>query len=246
MISVGHWRDASAVPHHPVGMRLGREIFVAVVSGFVVALITVLAGSHVVQGLAYGLGVTLLVGLAFLGLRSGPVQSRLPHVSIARRRGPPHVDINVTAGSSPEVRINVTNRGPQAQFHATAMEVANRNDPNQIRAGLYAVAWLGHTSNLITLLPQQSHALVVARFQILEFPNPAPMTRMGQADIMEWDGAKVSLWDTFRWIFEPNGKLAEYDLDVKLFSTVSSEPLLLKYTLRPAAWVGPLELMTRK
>jgi hypothetical protein len=97
----------------------------------------------------------------------------------------------------------------------------------------------------LSLIPQEGHALLVARWQILEFPNPAPMTRMGEAELIEWDGSQEAVWDTFRWIFDPTQALAEYDLEVKLFSTAASEPLVLRYTLRPSYWTGPLELVPR-
>jgi hypothetical protein len=224
-----------------------RELFVALVaalvSGFAIGIVAAVFARNLVQGLVYGLIGTLVVAVLVLLLQSSPVRSRLPVISW--RRGPPRVDITVSGGPSKDVRIFVTNTGPRAEFHATASEVAIRNDPNAIRHGIYSVAWLGSATNRVSLIPQESHALLVARWQILEFPNPAPMMRMGEAELIEWDGSQEAAWDTFRWVFDPKQALAEYDLEVKLFSTVASEPLVLKYTLRPSHWTGPLELAPR-
>jgi hypothetical protein len=224
-----------------------RELFVALVaalvSGFAIGIVAAVFARNLVQGLVYGLIATLVVAVLVLLLQSAPVRSRLPVVSW--RRGPPRVDITVSGGPSRDVRIFVTNIGPRAEFHATASEVAIRNDPNALRHGIYSLAWLGRATNRVSLFSQEGHALLVARWQILEFPNPAPMMRMGEADLIEWDGSQEAVWDIFRWVFEPKQALAEYDLEVRLFSTVASEPLVLKYTLRPSHWTGPLELVPR-
>ena len=242
----GVFADKQTLKSFPA-MRLVRELFVALVaallSGFVIGIVAALFARNLLQGLVYGLIATLLVGVLVLVVQSPLVRSRLPVVSW--RRGPPRVDITVSGGPSKDVRIFVTNTGPRAEFHATASEVAIRNDPNAIRNGIYSLAWLGRATNRVSLIPQEGHALLVARWQILEFPNPAPMMRMGEVELIEWDGSQEAVWDTFRWIFDPKQALAEYDLDVKLFSTVASEPLVLRYTLRPSHWTGPLELVSR-
>ncbi len=228
-------------------MRFLRDLYVtlvtALVAGFVIGIVAAVFARNLIQGLVYGLLATLVVAVLVLIVQSPPVRSRLPVVSW--RRGPPRVDITVSGGPSKDVRIFVTNIGPRAEFHATAREVAIRNDANAIRHGIYSVAWLGRATNRVSLIHQEGHALLVARWQILEVPNPAPMMRMGEVDLIEWDGSQEAVWDTFRWVFDPAGALAEYDLEVKLFSTVASEPLVLRYTLKPSHWTGPLELVSR-
>jgi hypothetical protein len=226
-------------------MRLARDLFVTLVAGFLIGLATTLYARSPVLGLVVGLIATLAVGLIVRVARIEAVRSRIPIVSIYRRRGPPQVELTVSGGPSADVRISVRNIGLTADFHATANLVASRNDPNRVRIGNYAVPWLGHSESLITLIRNQSHPLLVARWQGLTFPDPPPITRMGQVDIMEWNGSAEAMWDTFRWLFDPNGKLPEYDLDIRLFSTVASEPLALKYILRPSHWTGPLELVPR-
>ncbi len=221
------------------------SLAVALAVGFAVALIQALSGQSVVQYLTIGLVTTVVVAILAFALASRALQSRLPVIDVQWRRSPPNVEVSATSGPSTDIRVHVTNRGPQAEFYATAALVGVRHPSNPLHRGSYAVPWLGHDRTGIPLATGQGHALVVARFQLMTFLNPPPLTRMGQADIIELKGQHEAVWDSFRWIIDPKLPLTEFDLDVTLTCTAAAKPLVLRYTLRPSEWLGPLELVTR-
>jgi len=69
--------------------------------------------------------------------------------------------------------------------------------------------------------------------------------RMGRAQVIECNGAQEGLWDRFRWMFRRGDALPEFDIDVTIVGSGLSRPFSRRYTLRPAAWIGPLELIGR-
>src|SRR6266478_2480432 len=156
-------------------------------------------------------------------------------------RGAPDLDIEPTGGSSPDLRIVVTNRGRKTDFHGTAGVVAARNYPNSLHEGSYSLMWLGRGTNILSLDRGQSHALMLARFLI----HYAPLPRMGEAQLIECNGSQEARWDGFRWIMQPNEALTEFDIDVTIVGSGFAKSIKLSYTLRPAAWIGPLELIER-
>jgi hypothetical protein len=101
--------------------------------------------------------------------------------------------------------------------------------------------WLGRGTNTLSLGQGQSHALLLARFLI----HYEPLPRMGEAQLIECNGSQEAEWDGFRWIMEPNQALTEFDIDVTIVGGGFAKPFKRSYTLRPAEWVGPLELIER-
>ncbi len=119
--------------------------------------------------------------------------------------------------------------------------VASRNYPNQLRKGSYVLLWLGPGTSTVTLDTGQSDSLLMARFQEHDLRD----ARMGQAQVIECNGAQEGLWDGFRWIFQRDDALPEFDIDVTIVGSGLSRLFSRRYTLRPAAWIGPLELIER-
>jgi hypothetical protein len=154
----------------------------------------------------------------------------------------PDITAEPTSGPSPEIRLSVTNRGKPAIFRATAKIVDKRNDPNAPRHGTYALRWVEAESSAITLDRWQHGGLLIARFVI----HNDPQARMGEAQLIEWTSDGPRDWSGFRWMFNPKDPdFPECDLDVTITSSVAQKPLVLPYTLRPAHWIGPLELVPR-
>ena len=156
-------------------------------------------------------------------------------------RGEPRLAVEPTGGPSQDLRLFVTNRGPKTEFHARATVVASRNYPNQLRKGSYVLLWLGPGTSTVTLDTGQSDSLLVARFKEHDLRD----ARMGQAQVIECNGAQEGLWDGFRWMFQRDDALPEFDIDVTIVGSGLSRLFSRRYTLRPAAWIGPLELIER-
>jgi hypothetical protein len=135
----------------------------------------------------------------------------------------------------------VTNRGRKTEFHATAAVVAARNYPNPIRTGSYALLWLGHGSGTSTLDTGQSDAVLIARLQLHDLRD----ARMGEAHVIECRLSQEARWSGFRWMLQQDEARPEFDLDVTIVASGLSESFRRSYTLRPAAWIGPLELIER-
>jgi len=81
----------------------------------------------------------------------------------------------------------------------------------------------------------------MARFKELDLRD----ARMGQAQVIECNGAQEGLWDGFRWMFQRDDALPEFDINVTIVGSGLSGLFHRRYTLRPAAWIGPLELIER-
>ena len=161
----------------------------------------------------------------------------------------PRLEVNPTGGPSPDIRLVVTNRDHKSEFHATAALTASRHNSNPLRQGSYALMWLGRGTSTISLDRGQSHALLIARW--FEHPwrvmaNVAPLPRLGEAGIIECNGSAEAEWDGFRWNFIPDAPVPEFDIDVAISGNGWSEPFRRSYTLRPAKWMGPLELVERQ
>lgn len=154
----------------------------------------------------------------------------------------PDIVAEPTSGPSPEIRLGVTNKGEPATFRATARIVAQRNDPNAPRHGTYALQWIEGTSSAIDLDRWQHGGLLIAHFKLYM----EPQVRMGEARLIEWTNGGQLEWSGFRWIFDPKAtEFPEQDLDITITSSRARQPLVLRYTLRPADWIGPLELVAR-
>lgn len=157
-------------------------------------------------------------------------------------RGAPRLDVEPTGGPSQDVRLVVTNHGRKTDIHATAATVATRNYLNRHREGSYALMWLGRDTNIIPLDKGQRHALLLARWKIV---NMGLADRMGDVQLMECNGTQEALWDGFRWNFSPTESLPEFDIDVTIVGSGLSKPFRRSYTLRPSNWIGPLEVVER-
>jgi hypothetical protein len=194
---------------------------------------------------------TVLGGAATLGLLLVALREPIGAWWRGRvRRGVPKLEVNPTGGPSRDIRLVVTNRDRKGDFDATAALTASRHNPNQLRKGPYALMWLGRGSSTITLDRGQSHPLLIARWFEHPYhplpPNvPAP-PRLGEVGIIECNGSAEAEWDGFRWNFIADEPVPEFDLDVTVAGTGWEKPFRRSYTLRPAAWIGPLELIERK
>jgi hypothetical protein len=185
--------------------------------------------------------VLLLGGL--LALFGAPLQAAWRRRDWRPGGARPNLHVEPTSGPGTDVRLVVTNQGRPDQFEATATIVATRNDPNERRQGTYMLRWVGCDSNRLALGRSQRHALIVAQFEILG-PLAPGWDHMGEVRLMEW-GTERGVWAAFRWTFGPDERLPEYDLDVTIVGVRASRPLRRGYTLRPARWMGPMELVDR-
>jgi len=165
----------------------------------------------------------------------------------ARRRarmrpaqGAPDLDVRPTSGPSPEIRLVVTNQGPRDTFHATARIVAARNDVNPRRDGSYALSWQGAAGNSIVLERLQTGFLAVARFSLLD--PQGTLDRMGEAEVTEWNGRHEATWSGFRWVINPQERLPEHDIEVRIMGEHSVLLFRRAYTLTPETFAGPMKL----
>jgi hypothetical protein len=68
---------------------------------------------------------------------------------------------------------------------------------------------------------------------------------MGEAHVIECRLSQEARWSGFRWMLQQDEARPEFDLDVTIVASGLSESFRRSYTLRPAAWIGPLELIER-
>jgi hypothetical protein len=155
----------------------------------------------------------------------------------------PNLKVQTTGGPGEQVRLVVTNHGRQGEFRATAELIAKRNDPNKMKSGSFTVPWLGGTPS-ITLATLQQDALLLARFEVSTQLIPDRFM-MGDICLIELRGSSVEVWSGIRWVMTPDAAVPELDLEIRLTGGGASRPLVLKYTLRPSEWLGPLELVPR-
>lgn len=183
--------------------------------------------------------VSILGGLAAVAAFVAALGWR--RIDRRRGRGAPDVRIGPTGGPSPEIRLVVTNNGRSDKFQATASIVATRHDVNPRRVGTYALPWQGGNGNLIPLDRLQIGSLVVGRFQLLD--PVGIFDRMGEAQVIEWNGRREATWSGFRWIMTSEERLPEYDIEVRIVGEHSARPFIRMYTLTPETFAGPLQLV---
>jgi hypothetical protein len=207
--------------------------------GLLIVAATVPLGPWLVPVL--GLATVLTVGgLLAVGLHAVRPAWKWGHHRVISR-GAPNITVAPTGGPSEELRLVVMNHGRKNEFHATGTVVAARNYLNPIRTGSYALLWLGHGTSTSALDTGQSDAILIARFEL----HDIRYARMGEAHVIECRGSEEARWSGFRWTLEQNEAISEFDIDVTIVGSGLSEQFRRSYTLRPSAWIGPLELIER-
>ena len=84
---------------------------------------------------------------------------------------------------------------------------------------------------------EDSSNLMIAKMQV-DHRN-----RLAEMEILGLSGAEAKRFEWSRWSTNLKEKLPEYDLEITVLSDDARSPVSTRFTLRPKAWYGPLEMV---
>ena len=147
------------------------------------------------------------------------------------------VDLVPTSGASQVMELQVRNSGKPREFYAECTLLTLRNSPNALRKRVSALKW-EHSDTKYTLLGTgESSNLLVARFTIDH------KAAFGEVEILGLLGGVAGRIEWAGWVTNSREKFPEYDLLITVFGSESRKPFEKRFTLRPAKWIGPLEMV---
>jgi len=151
----------------------------------------------------------------------------------------PQLDIELipSAGTSTNVVLRVLNRGGRREFHAQCTPIALRNSPNELYHGTFDLKWERTFDRSIPIGSGDSSNLVIAEVQNDHKNALAEMAILGLS------GKETKRFEWSRWNTDSEEKLPEYDLEITILSDGAKKPISARFTLRPRAWYGPLEMV---
>lgn len=161
-------------------------------------------------------------------------------VARAQLRRTVPVAIEPLTGPGP-LRIAIRNLiGRPAEFYVNAQLIARRNDRGgqPIRTGNYAVPWEHSSRERAEIASGDAATIVIGRFQLWYQEG------LAQMDLPQVTGAGERSFESSRWNMKPNEPLPEYDVELSVFSPAFPQPRVERFTVRPAKFSGPLELLS--
>ena len=148
--------------------------------------------------------------------------------------------VSFTTPNSPgDTLLTITNTGPAGSFSAQGRLYSLRNSPNDFQRAPFPIPWQNSNAREAPIGRRAADNLLIASFTL----GMVGDTRMGELTIHRWTQTAVGRVDGSRWIVNPNEKLPQYDLEISVFEQKHRKPVTRRYTLRPASFIGPLELV---
>lgn len=151
----------------------------------------------------------------------------------------PVVDVQVTStgGAGPSLEIIVENTGSPRRFAVQCELLALRNSPKPLRRDRFTLKWADSAEQWITLAQNHSAKASLATWEMDHKTAFASMSIVECSDKslrrVEWSG----------WAVKSTEKLPEYDLKITVLGEGTRKSSIKTFTLRPAKWISPLELV---
>jgi len=142
-------------------------------------------------------------------------------------------------GAGTSALIVVKNDGADRRFAVQCELLALRNSPNKLREDHFTLKWNDSDEPWTTLVCGQSAKVLLATWQIDHRVGFASMS------ILELAEKSTKLVESAGWVTSAPEKVPEYDLRITVLGEGTRKPLTKEYTLRPARWTGPLEIVPR-
>lgn len=151
----------------------------------------------------------------------------------------PEVFLVPSSGPSPDLRLEVRNDMETTTFSAKARILAVRNDPNTLKTGIFALKWLNVEAAGVLIRNADSENLLIGRLSLDH------SQWLGEVEICELSDGEAKTFERARWNMQPNENVPEFDLEISLFAENKPKPLIALYTVKPAKFSGPLEMIPR-
>jgi hypothetical protein len=145
------------------------------------------------------------------------------------------IELIPSAGASTEIVLRILNQGKRRDFQAQCTPITVRNSLNELRRGTFDLKWEHTFDRIVPIGNDASCNLLIARVQNVHTDGFSEMEIVGLV------GQEIRRFEWCRWNTEPNERLPEYDLEIKILSD-GVKPVSEQFTLRPRAWYGPLEM----
>lgn len=169
--------------------------------------------------------------------QSQPAKESVPNLLSTLEVDELDIDLIPSAGSRPEIVLRVLNHGERKDFHAQCTLLALRNSPNELYHGTFDLKWEHDFNRSVSLGHEDSSNLMIAKMQV-DHRN-----RLAEMEILGLSGAEAKRFEWSRWSTNLKEKLPEYDLEITVLSDDARSPVSTRFTLRPKAWYGPLEMV---
>ena len=148
-----------------------------------------------------------------------------------------NVELEPTSGPSSLMELRVKNNGKSGDFYAEGSLVRLRHSPNKLRRRVSTLKWEHTADKYMFLGAGESSNLQIARFSI-DHKNG-----FGEMEILVLSNGALSTAESARWTTDSTEKVPEYDLLITIFGTGTKKPVERMFTVRPARWTGPLEMV---
>lgn len=148
-----------------------------------------------------------------------------------------NIELIPSTGPSPEIVLRVLNHGSKRNFHAQCTLLALRNSPNKLYHGTFDLKWEHGFDRSVSIGREDFCNLMIAKMET-DHRN-----RLAEMEILGLSGTQTKKFEWSRWSTDLKEKLPEYDFEITILSDEASNPISTRFTLRPKAWYGPLEMV---
>lgn len=142
-----------------------------------------------------------------------------------------------TSGNSSEMELQVINKRKAREFHVDCEFIALRNSPNTLRRRVNTLKWGHSDGKYMHIRKGASENLLIAKWSSNHKTGMAAMSIVCLSD----DVLKEVEWAA--WKVNSKEQLPEYDLLITVRTDESVREFSKTFTLRPAKWIGPLEMV---
>ena len=231
--------------------KLKGPLLLWLLAGAMVCLLPVAIGSSwvadapttAVRYLRSALGV-FVVGSIYFFLASWIAAGELPPPD-----KPNHEEIPITANveltpsnAGMNMWLRIKNLGDKGNFHARCELIALRNSPNRLAQHTFDLKWEASGDRAVAIDKSDTRNLLIATVKEYEKKHElAEIEIMGLGE----DGSAVK-HESARWNIYPRESLPEFDIEISIFEDGKQHPLVRRFTVRPKASYGPLEMFEAK
>lgn len=163
-------------------------------------------------------------------------------ILVVRSKRAPNMKIQVgnTSGPSTSIFLTITNLGVSTTFSAFCDIIGHPDGVNDFRRGEFRCGWDDGKSDRCLIRKDETESVVVASF----------------SDVVPYKVSEMILWEVIagdaiprqsaRWSQNPDENLPTFRLRMRIVAENTKSPKFLAFTVRPARFTGPLEVVNMR
>jgi hypothetical protein len=160
-------------------------------------------------------------------------------VILIRSRTNPKMKIKVhpSGGRGASIFLSVTNSGKSTTFSAFCSIVGHPNGAKDYRRGEFRCGWEDGRVDHMLIQNGETANVLIAKFHDV---GTHSMLRLTLWEIINGDSVPT---ESSSWNQDPHEVLPGFEIRIRIVGEKTKEPEVFDYTVRPARYTGPLEMV---